>query len=74
MFDGSYLPIQTGLLAQFEKPRRVAWAGNYLALGYATGSVSISDLGDPLVYVDAASLAAEIGAGSDHGPRQTRGR
>lgn len=64
MFDGSYLlPIQTGLLAQFEKPRHVAWAGNYLALGYATGSVSISDLGDPLVYVDAASLAAEIGAG-----------
>lgn len=64
MFDGSYLlPIQTGLLAQFEKPRHVAWAGNYLALGYATGSVSISDLGDPLVYVGAASLAAEIGAG-----------
>lgn len=64
MFDGSYLlPIQTGLLAQFEKPRHVAWAGNYLALGYVTGSVSISDLGDPLVYIGNASLAAEIGAG-----------
>ena len=64
MFDGAYLlPIQTGLLAQFEKPRHVAWAGTYLALGYNTGSISVSDVGDPLVYVDAASLAAEIGAG-----------
>lgn len=64
MFDGTYLlPIQTGLLAQFEKPRHVAWAGTYLALGYNTGSISVSDVGDPLVYVDAASLAAEIGAG-----------
>lgn len=65
MFDGQYaLPIQTGLLAQFERPRHVAWAGNYLALGYATGSLSISDLGEPLTYLDAASLATEIGAGS----------
>jgi len=63
MFDGDYLlPIQTGLLDQFEKPRHVAWAGNYLALGYRTGSVSISDVGDPLTYVSAASTAAEIGA------------
>lgn len=64
MFDGAYLlPIQTGLLAQFEKPRHVVWAGTYLAMGYNTGSVSVSDVGDPLTYLDAASLAAEIGAG-----------
>jgi len=63
MFDGEYmLPIQTGLLTQFEKPRHVVWAGNYLAMGYRTGSISISDLGDPLTYLGAASLAAEIGA------------
>lgn len=63
MFDGTYaLPIQTGLLAQYEKPRHAAWTGNYLALGYKTGSIAISDLGEPLTYLSTSSLAAEIGA------------
>lgn len=63
MFDGTYaLPIATGLLQQYEKPRHVAWTGNYLALGYRSGSLAISDLGDPLTYVGASSTAAEIGA------------
>lgn len=60
--DGYALPIQTGLLEQFEKPRHAVWSGNYLALGYATGTLSLSDVGDPLTYLDAASTAAEIGA------------
>lgn len=60
--DGYALPIQTGLLEQFEKPRHAVWAGTYLALGYATGTLSLSDVGDPLTYLDAASTAAEIGA------------
>lgn len=63
MFDGTYaLPIATGLLQQYEKPRHVAWTGNYLALGYRSGSLAISDLGDPLTYLGASSTAAEIGA------------
>lgn len=63
MFDGTYLlPIQTGLLEQFERPRHVVWAGNYLALGYRTGTLSLSDLGDPLTYLGAASIAADVGA------------
>lgn len=63
MFDGTYLlPIQTGLLEQYEQPRHVVWAGNYLALGYRTGTLSLSDQGDPLTYIDAASIAADIGA------------
>lgn len=63
MFDGKYMmPIQTGLIESLEKPRHVAWSGNYLALGYATGSIAISDLGDPLTYISTSSLAAEIGA------------
>lgn len=60
--DGYALPIQTGLLRQFEKPRHAQWSGNYLALGYATGTLSLSDTGDPLTYLSAASTAAEIGA------------
>jgi len=62
MADGYALPIQTGLLEQFEKPRHARWAGNYLALGYPTGTLSLSDLGDPLTYLSAASVAADIGA------------
>ena len=62
MADGYALPIQTGLLEQFEKPRHAQWAGNYLALGYPTGTLSLSDLGDPLTYLSAASVAADIGA------------
>lgn len=63
MFDGTYaLPISTGLMWQNEKPRHAAWSGNYLALGYKSGSLAISDLGNPLVFVDAVSTAAEIGA------------
>lgn len=63
MFDGTYaLPISTGLMWQNEKPRHAAWAGNYLALGYRSGSLAISDAGNPLVFVNAVSTAAEIGA------------
>lgn len=63
MFDGTYaLPISTGLMWQNEKPRHAAWSGNYLALGYKSGSLAISDLGDPLTYVSAVSTASEIGA------------
>lgn len=60
--DGYALPIQTGLMEQFEKPRHAMWSGSYLALGYATGTLSISDTGNPLTFADAASTAAEIGA------------
>ena len=60
--DGYMLPIQTGLLEQFEKPRHAMWAGNYLALGYGVGTLALSDLGSPLTYLGSASIAAEIGA------------
>lgn len=64
MFDSEYaLPIATGLLSNFEKPRHVAWAHNFLALGYRAGTVQVSDLGNPLTWVSDSSLAAEIGAG-----------
>lgn len=63
MWDGTYaLPIATGLMEQHEKPRHAAWTGNYLALGYKSGTLAISDLGDPLTYIAAVSTAAEIGA------------
>lgn len=64
MFDSEYLlPIATGLVANLEKPRHVAWAHNFLALGYRAGTVQVSDLGNPLTWVSDSSLAAEIGAG-----------
>lgn len=64
MFDGQYaLPIRTGLIDTYEKPRHVTWARNFLALGYRSGSVAVSDTGDPLVFVSTSSVAAEIGQG-----------
>jgi len=60
--DGYALPIQTGLLEQYERPTHATWAGNYLALGYPSGTLAISSVGDPLTFLDAASTAAEIGA------------
>ena len=62
MFDGICATDSTGLLAQYEKPRHAAWTNNYLALGYKTGSIAISDLGEPLTYLSTSSLAAESGA------------
>lgn len=65
MFDGQYaLPIRTGLIDTYEKPRHVTWARTFLALGYRSGSVSLSDTGDPLVYVSTSSVAAEVGQGA----------
>ncbi len=50
-WDGTYFtPIRTGLSASLDKPTRIAHYQNHLFLGYATGTVNFSEIGEPLQF------------------------
>lgn len=55
-------PIFTGLSVALEKPTYSAEFGDHLFLGYATGSVQFSSIGEPTVF-NAITGAGEIGLG-----------
>ncbi len=50
-WDGTYFtPIFTGLSDALDKPTRVSHYSNHLFLGYATGELINSELGEPIQY------------------------
>ena len=58
--DRNLLPVSTGLDAKYEKPSFSAYWGNALVLGYDTGTIIFSDVGNPLSFTGGAAGAAEI--------------
>lgn len=50
-WDGTYFtPIRTGLTADKDKPTRITEFANHLFLGYATGEIQFSGIGEPTTY------------------------
>ena len=58
--DRNLMPISTGLDKKYEKPTFCAYWGSSLVLGYDTGTITFSDIGDPLSFTGGAAGAAEI--------------
>ncbi|MEM7709186.1 MAG: hypothetical protein AAF264_00195 [Pseudomonadota bacterium] len=64
-FDGTILaPIETGLSEALEKPTHIAEFSNHLFLGYETGLVQHSGIGNPLSFNAATDGAGSFSSGS----------
>ena len=52
MWDGTYFtPIRTGLSNALDKPTHIAQFANHLFLGYVSGTINFSSIGEPLTYI-----------------------
>lgn len=64
-WDGSILvPIHTGLSAALDKPTTIAELSNHLFLGYNTGLVNFSSIGEPTIF-DTTRGAGSFSFGSE---------